>query len=568
MHLLLLACSGPDPVDSADDTGSEWEHLTVTAEPFVAVTQGFAVGVGGRVVAIDGEWTALGGTLPEGVRAADERDGALWAVGSGGLSKWNGGDWDTVALPAETQGDTLVVRGDGSVAVLYTHMDCDDCEGDIVSNDLLVWDGSTWTEHEPPLSPYWFTALAELDDGTLVAAGSAGVGFWDGAAWDVTLVPDLWAADLVSDGDAVLAVGAGGVVVRGTAGALTTEFVGSEDLVAASTRDGVTWLLGASAAWADDDGVWIEAPLDAALWVDIVVSDGAVAVGWDSGPVGVLGATDGFLEVWREASLPLGSAWVDGDGAAWCVGAGAGRWDDTLAVWTLDDDYRTLSGSGPSDIVAVGGATIAEWDGSSWTVTDASGNGELWDVAVAPDGAAFAVGTRYGDEEGGAPILFSRSEGAWVQHTDAPTAAEVLVSAVAFAADDVYVLGWPNDELLHWDGVVWTAVATEIPGDPVHLWGRAGDDLYLGGDGMYHWDGAVVEEVVGAPAGIHDISGDDEALLISGTDGWGDAYAPFVTELRAGVWTELFRGDDGFVIAAGGGVQVVFDGAEGWRRGR
>jgi hypothetical protein len=65
---------------------------------------------------------------------------------------------------------------------------------------------------------------------------------------------------------------------------------------------------------------------------------------------------------------------------------------------------------------------------------------------------------------------------------------------------------------------------------------------------------------------VEGLAGTDAGLLVSGTDGYGDAFAPVTFTYADGVWTELLRADERMLIAAGGGAEVVLAGGEGWRR--
>ncbi|MFZ5476950.1 MAG: hypothetical protein ACOZNI_09270 [Myxococcota bacterium] len=559
--LMLFAC-----VTGEKDTGEapvhdEWERVTLTPEPFGAVVEGYALGTGGRVVEIGDPWTDRGGSLPDGLRGADANGGALWALTVDHVAEWDGAAWRLVAMPWPVA-DDLLVLDDGRVALLRAYVDCDDCEGAVVSDELAIWDGAAWEVHEPTRLDTYLVALAELDDGTLVAAGAGGeIAAWDGAEWRVEETGAASLYDVVAVGDEVVAVGAGGAVVRGSPGALIVEQAGTEDLVAVSAGDTV-WALGGGSLWRDG---WTEVALPDGAWADVSApGDDLVVVGDDLGPVGLAG--EDLDEAWRETALPGTAVWVDEAGAAWTAGTGAlGRWDDDLVAWAAEVDAYAVAGSGPDDVVAVGWESLAEWDGTAWTSAATDEDVLLWDVSVAPDGAAFAVGGATSDVEERSPVCLRRTEVGWESLGDVPTAASDLMGVVAFAEDDVHVLTWGGvAEVLHWDGAAWSEVTGDVGYELVRMRGLSGDALWLAGEGLYLWDGADVLAVEGGPASVHDLAVDADALLVAGTDGYGDAYDPWVAEYRDGAWTEVLRASAR--VGAGGGVQVVVAEGEGWRR--
>ncbi len=112
---------------------------------------------------------------------------------------------------------------------------------------------------------------------------------------------------------------------------------------------------------------------------------------------------------WSAAGLPgldrplpaLFKVWGTSAGNVFAVGSSgvAIRWDGSAWSQTLTgapDDLISVWGSGPEDIVAVGGrrnGIVARWDGSAWTSTTLRTAG-LNGVWVGADGTATLVGDR------------------------------------------------------------------------------------------------------------------------------------------------------------------------------
>ena len=448
------------------------------------------------------------------------------------------------------------------VVLIDSHMDCDDCKGAVVENELYTWDGA-WTTLTPALTEDWLTHLAELDDGTLVAAGTD-VAEWYGD-WTFEGVNGSF-ADVAAQGNAVLAVTDTGTVFRGLPGDLAEETVGTEPLVAVADAGGVAWALGTSNAWYDAGAGWTAVALPEGTWRGLSSSsEGVVVVGDDLGPVGLVGGASGFSEAWREVDVPVGPVWVDEEGNSWSGGSmRVARWGGLTEAWALGFDPWAMAGGSTEDVLALGYENVASWDGTAWTETS------LPDVfwmagAVASDGAAFIGGADQGDGEEQQAVVRQRSGTGWEDLDELPVTAMGVAAITAFTEDDVYVLTWSGSQLLHWDGADWEVLVEGAAGDPACMWGISGDDLYVGGEGLWHWDGAALSEVEGAPFGVTGLAGDEDGVLVAGTDGWGDAYAPVALLYEDGGWSEIVRADDRVFVGAGGGERVVLAGRDGLR---
>lgn len=513
------------------------------------------------------------------------RGSTLWAVTFDTLGWFAGTTWTSAPLPEELTGPRAVVaRADGTVAVLNIEQPIDDCYydcGPSASNVLGSWDGANFTVWTVgPADP--FDDLVETASGDLVAVGGDRIARWDGSDWEeVHRTGSGSLQAVVADGDGIVAVGHDGLVVRGPLDALTEEWIpgGEGNFGVDVSDDGVVWALGYTSAFVDDGG-WAAVPLPVdGTWSRIdVTAEGPLLIGQDGGPTVMSGGVGGWSVDWHEASLSsVQGVLVDTDGTTWLAAHdGIGRWDETgLVAWQMPGSVagrsvRALSGAG-EDIVGVGGDGIYQWNGDGFDLgfprTD---DGEMWDVSVAPDGSAFVASSVSLPDETSLPRLLRRDAGTWtVDPTPIPTPARALMAVQAFAANDVYALTWKGPVvLLHFDGASWTELTPDLGDGYESLWGRSNTDLYLGGssqgggDPLLHWDGASLTPIVGGPANVRSIAGTDTALIVSGTDGWGDAWAPVVSRWENGVWTELLRNEEGIVVGAGGETVAWAD--EGW----
>lgn len=209
-----------------------------------------------------------------------------------------------------------------------------------------------------------------------------------------------------------------------------------------------TWMVGNAGAMLRRDGqswVSVASPTEVALWGVFVVAPGdAWAVGGDAFDfegTGVILRWDG--SVWTDVPMPqldrssvaLFKVWAAASDDVWAVGdAGVILHYDGTA-WTqvpsgTSSDLISLWGTGPDDIVAVGGrsiATVARWDGATWTATEIPEIPGLNGVWIDRDGVGSLVGNR-----GAAALLLSGTDDL---NAD-PTTAELHVLHAVFGFDD------------------------------------------------------------------------------------------------------------------------------------
>jgi hypothetical protein len=444
----------------------------------------------------------------------------------------------------------------------------------VAENWLATWDGDDWSVVGEDAQPTAFQALARLADGTLVAVGPGRVATWSGTAFeDVAIdgsIGNLY--DVAADGDGILAAADGGVL-RGSLDDLRFEAVPDDELLrVAVAADGTAWAVGVEGAYVDRDG-WsvVDAgfvPIDVAP----LAHGRAVLAGDHGGPTLAVAGPDGVDVAWNAPAIDATAGWLDADGTAWLVGYGAAaRLAGELTVWDADlRDVRAVDGASPTDVIGVGDGSVVAWFGGTWVTEYTDPDGLVWDVSIAPDGAAFAgAGHNASGTEDWTPQLLRRDDGIWLADP-VPLPGQALIAVEAFAADDVYALTWNPGALAHWDGAAWTTLAEDL--DAEELWGRSGADLYVGGrapHALQRWDGAALVDVPGAPTeAVIDLAGDDDGLLVAGVLAWGEDYTAVATELTDGAWSEILRSETGVAVAASPGGRLILADGQAWRSSR
>ncbi|HEY8079946.1 MAG TPA: hypothetical protein VIF62_37700, partial [Labilithrix sp.] len=180
------------------------------------------------------------------------------------------------------------------------------------------------------------------------------------------------------------------------------------------------------------------------------------------------------------------------------------------------------------DAWAVGtNGTIVHWDGMGWSTATSNTNHILNAVGGSAADDVWAVG-----EVG---TLLHWDGMSWNAST---AGSKTLWSVWAFAADDVWVGG---DELFHFDGATWSPVTiASVPYPTIRgLWGAATNDLWAtmpdGPHRLYHWDGATWTADTGGDAldTPTSIAGDATHLWIV-----GGAYSNALFVRIGSTWTE------------------------------
>jgi hypothetical protein len=227
------------------------------------------------------------------------------------------------------------------------------------------------------------------------------------------------------------------------------------------------------------------------------------------------------------------------------------HWDGKS--WTPVDpgtsDFRSIWGSGPADVWAVGtGGTVTHWDGGRWSkeklpgedlsLDKVGGRGEkdVW-VVDNRDGALLHWdGTSWSRLKHGTPLFSqaiwsARDNDVWVGGFDSTPPPEPAgrsgfrcgtgndLRTEEEAPPPVSSTLPPPDKvtnLVHWDGTNWSRVPSGLAGTVSGFWGSAPDDIWAVGDqGVSHWNGRAWGRVeTGTGLGLSRVWGS------SATDVW------------------------------------------------
>jgi hypothetical protein len=217
----------------------------------------------------------------------------------------------------------------------------------------------------------------------------------------------------------------------------------------------------------------------------------------------------------------------------------------TPGTW---DELQAVDGTGPDDIWAVGGTSLAEaevliehWDGTGWSVVDAPSPSQPDSsilfrdvVALAPDDA-WAVGYSFGPDHNLYPLTEHWDGSIW---TIVPAPNIIMVGnglhgVSAVNSDDIWAVGEKKTTtgaeplMLHWDGVDWSEVAIPSSGGTFNsledIFMVSTDDGWAVGsfDGIgysLHWNGITWEEI---PVPVDLATGALSRITSVGGDVWG-----------------------------------------------
>lgn len=126
-------------------------------------------------------------------------------------------------------------------------------------------------------------------------------------------------------------------------------------------------------------------------------------------------------------------------------GGGSGSTCTTTQIGSVGEDFRGISGSSDSNVIAVGkNGNIYHYDGASWTKNAFTSNEDLRDIEVVNSNLAYAVG------KNGKVVQYDGS--VW-STLPAPTG-EDLEGVWAISSTEVWVAG-KNNALYLWNGSSW-----------------------------------------------------------------------------------------------------------------
>jgi hypothetical protein len=505
--------------DAAVDTLVQTvEALAIGPDGSLYAGGSFLTAAGTRMTGV-GRWTGTawqilgeGGPLTgRALALAVGPDGTVYASGSlrlGGArvagARWDGTTWST--LGAGTTNDSvqsLLIAPDGSLVAggLFTLIN------GVAANGVARWNGAAWRPLGSGIDGYVY-ALATLPDGRLVAGGdfrtaggvaAGGVAVWDGVSWQP-----------VGEGTdgrlAAVAVGPDGrLTVAGVfslAGDTAANAVARWDGAAWEGFGNTTGTINAVAAGPDGTvyvggylstvaGVVVRgaARWDGTTWTPLGNGPGASVYAMDTAPDGTLyvGTTDNRVLRW--------------DGTAWSpVGSGLPTGLNELYSITVGVDGLVYIGGRRYD----NGQGIRRWNGTAWEPVGAGLLGNVWSLAVGPDGRLYAGGEFIRRTATDPSASVARWDGtSWTVIGAVTPGSEVPVNALAFAPNgDLYAGGYfetmngvPLRNLARWDGTAWFEVggSAGVPGEVYSLLPTADGGLYVGGayEALARWDGTA-----------------------------------------------------------------------------
>ncbi len=320
-------------------------------------------------------WTVAEGPAIEVAAIWGSAADDLWAVGrDGGIARWDGAAWATVASP--TTGDFVAVTGSGPDDVWIA--------SDFVAGEagLLHWDGATLAAVDGS-EAHGFHAIAATGHGTLWAASTSTVEplrqliHWSPAGpGDAPLRRFIDAAGISAAGEVVWVLGADGSTARFAGGGVERFTTGADRAIydLEAVADGTAWAVGeqglvlrfGAAGWEEVSGV----PATWAL-LDVEADGDEVWIAGASSQV-LRGGDDGFATV--ETGLSFAAEIAVRDGAVWAAGEGG-----AAAAWNGSAfEARASAGREPSDLAIGPGGDVwlladgglFAWDDGSWALRE------------------------------------------------------------------------------------------------------------------------------------------------------------------------------------------------------
>ena len=440
------------------------------------------------------------------------------------VAQWDGKGWSALGRGLDGTVDALAWFDDGSGSALYA---AGSFTMGIEEVDVARWNGTTWTSFATGLG-LWASTVVVYDDGggpALFVGGTlpmdegsnlGAVARWDGIAW--TQFGDTFDRFVSELG--VFDVGAGPVL--GASGIF--EQVGRTEVSHIAAWDGVSWTPMGTGISATAYGM-VSIPGEAGMYAggffhtagEIETDyfarwDGST---WSAVGNGTAAGGVGALKVFDDGSGPdlyVGGYFVSAGGVA---AASIVRWDGVQGTPVGDGvDGTILAMEVVTDLdigpgLYVGGifdqaglmpaASIARWDGTTWSALAGGVLGEVRELRVFDDGTGPALFV------GG---LFSEAGGV------------------------------STENIARWDGREWAAVGTYPPGTTIPPHGLPGGRV---------WALTVFDDGSGAgPA------------LYAGGD-FGPGYAPpGIARLEGDRWQPVGEGIAGGVLS-----MTVFDDGSG-----
>ena len=455
------------------------------------------------------------------------------------VARWDGKGWSALGIGLDGTVDALAWFDDGGGPALYAAGTFTIGAGQFA--DVARFDGTTWTPFATGLG-LWANSLVVHDDGrgsalfvcgTLPVDGGdnlGAVGRWDGVAW--TQVGDTFDSGISELG--VFDVGNGPVL--GASGPF--DHVGRTEVTRIAAWDGVSW-----------------SPLGRGI--------GTTANGMVSVPGEAAMYAGGFLQ--RAGGMEIerfarwdGSTWsAVGNGAVGNNFAYAGNGSGSVRALEVFDD-----GSGPElyvggNFVSAGGvaaASIVRWDGAHGTPVGGGTDGGVLAMEAVTDpaiGPGLYVGGLFDEAGGMAAASIARWDGtSWtalaggvsgvvraLRVFDDGTGPALFVGGDFSAAGGVV-----TENIARWDGRRWAAVGQGLPGDDktgVYTLAVFDDGS---GTGPVLYAGGTFGPPTNAPVGLARLDGDRWQPVGDGMAGW--VFSMTVFDDGSGAGPALFVGGD------------------------
>ena len=428
----------------------------------------------------------------------------IWLVGAG-TAHWDGSKWTTASGPGDASlvtgsakddlwaAATYLLDGDlwHSDGTTWTDIPAPSGVGSLASADRgkawicslanypatvpMLWDGKGWSTPNPDMTDCW--TLWSPTASELWAAGT-GIHHYAAGAWqDVYSGPARVAAFAGTSSDEFWGVGSGGSLVHGQHGAVTT--------------------VGSARPNADYRGVWPVGPDD--IWI---ASPGSSSVQhWQGGVAVDAWAAADARAINDVMARSANDIWVVGnrglaahyDGSSWKE-IDADATTDLMRVWA----------NAANDVWAVGRTTETAWfDGTHWTVDkDVTGAGcsSLWGngsdlLAICQNGDALAALRRFPAGMGMLGMWVARAYlnvGVWAKGLALwGTKDNHIIVAGSDGTTGKGFLGTYTGTLNPLDDMGTFQIVTELDDTPNTLWAGSTDDVWVAGQGIYHWDGSA-----------------------------------------------------------------------------
>ncbi len=453
-----------------------------------------------------------------GISAVSAND--IWAVGMGTddnvvgcagpsfvLSEhWDGSKWSgvPVAIPSQTPADSLHLT---SVAAVSTH-DVWAVGGvtSILMGDrrpaytpvIEHWDGTAWSVVTGPrtLTTRGLTGVAASSGGAVWAvgqsmlsneAGPTYVEHWDGHQWSVVHSASPGTLSNMLNGVSAVAADDIWTVGSSAGGALAEHWNGANWSAVSSSGTGHEGLInvtytGVSAVSSSD--VWAVGSGEKLNTGSTALIDHWSGTQWSVAP----GMPPG-----KDALGVLNAVSADASNDVWAVGDKLWHWDGVR--WSIAPLPSGASPSGalfgvvaisPHDVWAVGGnpigscggptpATIAHWDGKTWSVVPHTPfGGVLYGVAASGSKDVWAVGNALN----GQALIMHWDGAAWSVGSGKPdasprTSSVILRGITAHSASDAWAVGYEAQYsanimtqmvIEHWNGTTWSRAQVTSPG--------------------------------------------------------------------------------------------------------